>query len=255
MAVDIGNSNVHCGVFDGPRLRRRWTVPTQTVRDTGELDLPPESARALGTVVVCSVAPSASATLREWLSRNADAPALWVESVGQTGLTTRYSSPESVGIDRLVACRAALEAYRGRAVVVDVGTATTVDLVTSDGVHLGGAIGPGVDVAANALSREAELLRPVRLDVAPCAIGTNTEECVRIGFVRGFAGLVDRLIEDAVAEAGWSLPDVPCVATGGRADLVARLSRRVREVRPALVLEGLRAIWQEARPPRPPHGD
>ena len=247
LAVDIGNTNVHCALFDGPELCRRWRVATDAARATGDVGLGPGGRGTVSAAVICSVAPSAAARVGSRLVRDLRCDPLWVRSAAQTGLTTRYADPDSVGIDRLVACRAALEAYHRDAVVVDFGTAITVDLVTSAGVHLGGAIGPGMEAAVETLAQRAELLNAFELAPPRRAIGVSTQECLQVGFVRGFAGLVDRLVEDAVAEASWSLSEVACVATGGRAELFVGVSRCLRDLRPALVLEGLRAIWQDAQ--------
>jgi type III pantothenate kinase len=242
LALDVGNTSVHLGVFEAGELVRHWRLPSERARRARSLRLRADEAAEVDSAVMCSVAPSLAAHVSKVLCAQTGVEPVAVQRAAQTGIATRYAKPETVGIDRLVTCRAAYELCRDAVVVVDVGTAVTVDAVSPDGAHLGGAIGPGIELSAAALAQRAELLRPFRLARPKSAIGTTTLECLRSGFVIGFAGLVDhvvRAINEQMHVAGL------CIATGGGARLIAPWSEEIEYVDEALTLRGLRMIHEE----------
>ncbi|MGD8238646.1 MAG: type III pantothenate kinase [Armatimonadota bacterium] len=242
LAIDVGNTSVHLGLFDRGELVRQWRLPSDRARRARSLRLRTDEANRVTGALMCAVAPSLAAHVGELLRTRLGVEPVVVERPAQTGIRSRYARPETVGIDRLVTCRAAYELCRDAVVVVDVGTAITVDAVSADGMHLGGAIAPGIDLSAAALAEHAELLRPFKLARPKKAIGATTLEGLRSGFVIGFAGLVDHIVRAMNEEmhiAGL------CIATGGGARLIAPWSEEIEHVEGALTLQGLRMIHEE----------
>jgi type III pantothenate kinase len=241
IAVDVGNSRIKAGVFEGADLRGVRAF------DPISVGAPEELAAAMGigpveveAVVVVSVhAPALEAFLagagRGALVLGRDLPIL---------VPNRYRDPSEVGFDRLVNCAAAFEHAGGEAVVVDLGSAVTVDAVSGKGEFLGGAIGPGLPALRAGLRSAAPALPEwVREGAAPGLPG-STREAVSWGILHGLAGLVDRL----VAKVGESVgARAPVLVTGGDAELVAGLLAGPVTVAPSLTLKGVRILYDRAR--------
>ncbi len=252
LCLDVGNTNTVLGVFDGADLRAHWRVTThktQTVDEYGVLFLnlfamAGLDAKSVNAIVLSSVVPPMDSTLREVAERYFGAKPLVVEPGVRTGMPLLVDNPPEVGADRLVNCVAAYARWARACIVVDFGTATTFDVVSARGEFLGGAIAPGLGIAADALFARAarlgrvELLRPAK------AIGTNTVTNLQSGMFFGYLGLVDGILERMIAE----LPAAPViVATGGLARLIAPESRFIGEVDAMLTLTGLRLIHERNR--------
>jgi type III pantothenate kinase len=242
IALDVGNTTVHCGLFDGSSLVRQWRLPSDRARRARTLRLRADEREHVTSAVLCSVAPSLAEHVMEVLHATVGIQPAVVQRAAQSGIQTRYEKPDSVGIDRLVTCRAAYELCRDSVVVVDVGTAITVDAVSAEGEHLGGAIAPGIDLSATALTDRAELLAPFKPRRPGKAIGTCTLDGLNSGFVIGFAGLVDHIVRAMNEE--MHIAGI-CIATGGRARLIAPYSEEIEHVDEALTLNGLRIIHEE----------
>jgi type III pantothenate kinase len=252
LAINIGNTNVLLGVFEGQTLTAHWrlsTDATKTEDDYGLLLLdvlergktdPGEISGIILSSVVPRLAPVFAAVAQKFFSRRA----LIVSTQMDTGLRLSYRNPAELGTDRLVNAAAAYEYYKTDLIVVDLGTATTFSAVSHEGEYLGGAIAPGLGIAAEALfSRTAKLPR-VELLAPAQVIGRDTISSLRSGIVVGHAAMVDNLISRMQQEmSGGSL----CIiATGGNAALIAPLSRTIQDVRPFLTLEGLELLYRRA---------
>ena len=157
----------------------------------------------------------------------------------KTGMPIRYDNPHEVGADRIVNGIAAYGAFGGPVVVVDFGTATTIDVISADGAYLGGAIAPGVETSAEALFSKAARLSKVDLEAPPKAIGTNTRASVQAGLMLGQAALVDGLVRRVFAELGGP---TTVVATGGLAPAMSALCETVEHVDVDLTLAGLKLV-------------
>ncbi|MGH8874642.1 MAG: type III pantothenate kinase, partial [Acidimicrobiia bacterium] len=192
-----------------------------------------------------SVVPPATSALRPALEGLSGRPPIVVEPGLRTGLAINIDNPREVGADRVVNAIAALERFGAPVIVVDFGTATTVDLVGPDGDYRGGAIAPGLEVAANALVEATAALRRVEVVPPRSVVGRSTVEAIQSGLVYGYAGLVDGLIERMQAELG--LPDVPTVAGGGLAPVIGPHCRLVHEIDDDLTLRGLRIVYERNR--------
>ena len=258
LAVDVGNSNIVFGVFDGTRLGESWRVATLRGRTADELRvlvsrLFAESGldRALVSgVVLSSVVSPLTATITR-MAQDAFGVETLVVDASNAGLPVRYQPPEDVGADRLVNGLAALDEYGGAGrsiIVVDFGTATTFDVISAAGDYLGGVICPGVEISADALFQRAARLPRVDVRRPEQVIGTSTVGSMRSGLYFGYVAMVDGLVARLRVELGDGRPAVS-VATGGLAATIAAETGAIDHVRPDLTLHGLRLAWQRNRGP------
>lgn len=249
LAIDVGNTQTHLGVFDGDELIEHWRFMTQPGATSDQLAVRVGSLLGLremrldlldGSIVssvVPPLGPEYERMSRDYLNHHC----LVVGPALKTGMPIRVDNPHEVGADRLVNAVASHELVGGAAVTVDFGTSTNFDVVSEQGEYLGGVIGPGLEISIEALaSRTAKL---PRMDLAEPrqAIGRNTAEALESGFLFGFAGLVDG-INGRIAEELGSDPEV--IATGGLAAVVAPHCETIDRVDELLTLTGLRLIHQ-----------
>lgn len=248
LAIDIGNTNTVVGVFRQAGLLHSWRLATdrETTGDQLALQiLTLFSHHGLrrdeveGIAVSCVVPPLGPA-VEELGNRYFGRLPLFVTFRTPTGITVKNDNPAEVGADRIVNAAAAYHRYGGPVIVVDFGTATTVDAVSAAGEYLGGAIAPGVGISISALFREAAMLPRIELARPAAAIGRNTVAGMQSGFVFGFAGQVDGLVRRIRHELGGG----HVVATGGLAHLIAPECETVNEVDQLLTLTGLRLIFE-----------
>jgi len=251
LALDIGNTEVSLGLFSGEDLERSWRVTTRPERTADEWAV---VLRALfeeagiditsvtGTVL-CSVVPSVTDAMAEGLLTATGTAAVVVGPDSPLPVTLDVDEPLTVGADRVANTLAASRLFGLDTIVVDFGTATTLDCVTADGHFLGGVIAPGLLTSAENLVRRAAKLAPTELTPPAHAIGKRTDECLRAGLLFGTADAVDGLVRRIKAE--WPTPRTPkVVATGGLAPLVSKFSAEIEEVHPDLTLRGLRIAHQ-----------
>ena len=247
LAIDIGNTNITLGAFDGDRLTATFRLTTDTGRMPDEyalavaqlLPLKGVSASSVDAVALCSVVPPLTPSFVELCKSYFDVVPLEVGAGTRTGIRVDYDSPRDVGTDRIVDAAAALSLYGGPAVVVDIGTATVFDAVTADGDYLGGAIAPGIQIAADSLFHTTAQLRRVELAPPPTAIGKNTVHALQSGLVFGYAELVKGMVARFDRELGGGSK---VVATGGYARIISAEVDIFDAVDPDLTLIGLRLI-------------
>jgi len=240
LAVNIGNTRVGLGVFDlsaSRALPRPEPAGSFPLPQSGPFSPSFEPGRPVRTALVASVNPPCDGPVLDWIRRELGAKPLRFPQDVPAAVKTRYHPPDAPGADRLANAVAASEELKKTCVVVDAGTAITVDAVSGDGPELlGGAILPGIELAATALSQGTALLPEVRnADPGP-AIGTSTRSAISSGILRGLAGAADRLVADIRRELG---ADAPVLATGGDAARLAALCTTDMQVRPYLTLVGL----------------
>jgi type III pantothenate kinase len=250
LAVDVGNTQTHLGVFKGDELIHEWRASTDATRSADELALMfgqflslaglSFSSQITG-VSVCSVVPRATQEMREMVQRYFGFPALMVGPGVKTGIAVLTDNPREVGADRIANAVAAHSLFKAEpTVIVDFGTAITVDAVTEKGEFLGGAIAPGVETAASALFSSTAQIKRVELIAPPSPIGKTTVNAVQAGLILGTAGLVDGLVGSVMKEMGG---DARVVATGGLAEAVIEHCPRIERFEPTLTLLGLRLIF------------
>lgn len=250
LAIDVGNTNTVLGVFEGKELVRSWRVKTDPRNTSDELWLQFGALVAdhvITDLAVCSTVPATLRELRTMISTYLpDIRVTIVEPGIKTGVPLLVDNPKEIGADRIVNTLAAHTLYpNGPAIVVDFGTSTNLDVVSSKGEFLGGAIAPGIEISVDALTARAAQLRKVELVRPRSVIGKNTVEALQSGTIFGFAGQVDGLVHRISAELHESYQEKPTViATGGLAPLVLGISETIAHHEPDLTLIGLRLIHE-----------
>ncbi len=250
LAIDVGNTNTVLGLFDEAGVRiADWRLTTQreqTVDEYGVLfrnlfSLRQIEVSSVTAIIVSSVVPPLDTTLKGMCERYFGQKPLFVEPGVKTGLSIHTDNPAEVGADRIVNCVAAFQKYGGPCIVVDLGTATTFDVVSRKGEFIGGAIAPGLGISADALfSRAARLMR-VDIRRPTKVIGTNTVEHLQIGLYYGYLGLIDGILERLLRDLGM---EARVIATGGLANQLAQDSKYISLVDDWLTLEGLLLVHQ-----------
>ena len=252
MAVDVGNTQTVLGLFEGDETRGQWRLATEAHRTADELavfsagllDLRGLRLGDVDALIVSSVVPGLTRSYRHLAEDFFDVPFYFVNADMETGLKNRYDDPRAVGADRIVNAVAAGKHYGFPAIIVDIGTATTVEAVDGAGCYLGGAILTGLYVALEALIERTAQLPSVDLEEdPPNAIATNTPDSIRSGFIYGYAGAIDALIRRFRDELGGD-GNVRVVATGGPAGVMVRHCREIESFDPDLTLKGLRVLYE-----------
>jgi type III pantothenate kinase len=249
LAIDIGNTDITLGVFDGEKLRATWHMATDIHRLADEyaallLNLLHQQGLEIANIkaiALCSVVPPLISTFDELFQRYFHITPLVVGAGVKTGVRIRMDNPREVGADRIVNAAAAHHLYGGPVIVTDLGTATSFDTVSKEGDYLGGAIAPGIMSAAEALFTRAAMLPRVELSHPKRAIGTNTIAAMQSGVIFGYVALIEGLVARIQQELKEK---AKVIATGGYANLIAKETKVFDEVNPNLTLIGLRLIYQ-----------
>jgi type III pantothenate kinase len=247
LTVDVGNTNIVLGLFDGPRLFASYRLRTDARVTADELAL---LFRGLlvghpspDGVSVCSTVPQVLDQLRLMFERYfADVPTVVVGPGVKTGVPLLTKNPTEVGPDRVVNTLAAHTLYGGPAIVVDFGTSTNFDVVSAKGEFLGGALAPGIEISVDALAARAARLFKVELVEPAQVIGKSTVEALQSGLVYGFASQVDGMVDRITRELGT---DAVVIATGGLSHLMVGLCDSIDEHEPDLTLIGLRMVYEK----------
>ena len=249
LVVDVGNTNMVLGLYDGDRLVHDFRIETCKGRTSDEyhvlllnlLQLAGVEPSDVRASILASVVPSLNDTVIEAVDRAFDHEIMIIGPGIKTGMPVLAENPREVGADRIVNSVAAYERVKGAVIVVDFGTATTFDCISGKGEYLGGAIAPGMQISANALFASAAKLPRSEIARPPRAIGRNTIHSMQAGIVFGYVGLVDGLVRRLTSEMGT---EVAVIATGGLATLIEPDSETIDEVDEFLTLEGLRLIYR-----------
>ena len=249
LAIDIGNTNITLGVYNGAALDYQWRIKTDHGRMPDEYGIiilglmrhEELNFRQIDGIIVSSVVPTLTSVFAEMAQSFIKKEPLIVAAGTKTGVRIKYDSPRDVGADRIVDAAATYKLYGGPACIIDFGTAATFDAISASGEYLGGAIAPGIGIAAKALSSRTAKLPEVDLVRPPRAIGTNTVYAIQSGLIFGYVALVEGMVARFRAELG---DDMRVIGTGGLADTIANETDVIEVVNPWLTLEGLRMIWE-----------
>jgi type III pantothenate kinase len=248
LAIDIGNTNITFGLFEGDKLGSSWRIRTIHEKMPDEYGILMDQllrhrgcdpGQATG-IAIASVVPPLTPVFVQACRDYIGLEPLVVDAGVKTGVRLRYE-PREVGADRVVDAAAVKVLYSLPACVVDFGTATTFDAVAENGDYLGGAIAPGIGIAAQALFQRAAKLYPVDLTRPPSAIGRNTPHAMQSGLLFGYVGLVEGMVARFKAELG---PGTQVIATGGLGEIIARETDVIDIVDPWLTLHGLRIVYE-----------
>jgi type III pantothenate kinase len=248
LTVDVGNTQIALGMFDGVELIGHWRVSTDphaTLDEirwemTGILASDGFSPEDILGVAISSVVPAVTTNLRRIIPYITSGPSVVVEAGVRTGMAIEIDNPREVGADRVVNAVAARERHGTPVVVVDFGTSTNFDVVGRSGAYLGGVIAPGLEIATNALVAGTAALRRVEFSPPRSVIGKGTVEAIQSGAIFGHAGMVDGIVERIASEVG---EDIIRVATGGLASTIVPHCNSVDTIDQYLTLEGLRIIF------------
>jgi len=249
LAVDVGNTQTVVGLFEDDVLVGNWRVSSDpsitadelAVKLSGLLGMAGRARADVTNVIVGSVVPRLTDAWVEVASELSGKDAMVVGPGLRTGLPIRYDNPHEVGADRIVNGVAAFAEFGGPVLVVDFGTATTIDVIDAEGAYLGGTIAPGLETSAEALFRKAARLSNVDLTAPATVIGHNTRTSVQSGLVLGQAAMVDGLVRRVWAELGV---ETRVVATGGLAERMSALCDTITDVDTDLTLRGLLLVYR-----------
>ncbi len=250
LVMDIGNTDIVLGVYDGKDLITDWRLDTDHQRSGDEFgmlilnlleyeNIPHEE---INSVVISSVVPSLMFALETLCHRYFKLEPIVVGPGIKTGINIRYDNPKEVGADRIVNAIAGYELYGGPLIIIDFGTATTFCAISEEGEYLGGCIAPGIRISTNALFEKAAKLPRVELVKPPSVICKNTVSSIQAGIVYGYIGQINYIVHKMKQE--FESDNVKVVATGGLAKLIAGESHMVDIIDPLLTLEGLRIVYE-----------
>lgn len=252
LTIDVGNTNMVFGLYEGDALRGTFRISTNAERTSDELGMQISQyyhfhgidRAETSAVIIASVVPQVMYTLINAIRKYLRVQPLVAGRDVAIGIENRYNNPREVGADRLVNAVSAVEQYGKPLIVVDIGTATTFDAIDEHGAYQGGVIFPGIKVAMEALFHKASKLPRVDIERPEKAIGKTTVQSMQSGAVRGYVGALAGIITDIRQELGGQ---VRVVATGGMGRMMAQYCALVDEVAPNLTLDGLRLIYERNR--------
>ena len=242
LAIDIGNTSIAFGVFQGKKLKSSWKIPTQGVFSKKTINLPEK----IDTAIISSVVPKATPIIKKAIARKYKIHPLVLGENIKAPIKNLYRKPKQVGQDRLVDAVAVKVLYGYPAIVIDFGTAITFDVISKKGEYLGGLIFPGIETSLDALSQKAALLPKIKVGPPSGLIGRNTVDSMRSGVFYGIGALCDGVIAKLKAKYEHIPPGrggpMKVIATGGHAALMARYSTSIDRINPNLTLHGLNII-------------
>ncbi len=252
LVIDVGNTNIVFGIYKERELLYNWRIATDKDRTSDEYGLLFEQIvkyhglnhKEIKDVILSSVVPPLMYTLSAMCKRYFGLEPIVVGPGVKTGMDIKYDNPKEVGADRIVNGVAGYEKYGGPLIIVDFGTAITFDAISKEGDYLGGVIAPGIKISSEALFLRTAKLPKVEIAKPDKVIGKNTVNSIQSGFIYGYIGLVDYILERMISEMSEDGTKVNIVATGGFGNLIANESKYIKKIDGLLTLDGLRIIYE-----------
>jgi type III pantothenate kinase len=245
LAIDIGNTGIKVGLFDGSSLEQSFRLSTVRERTADEYCVFFKGllgAQDVEAAIAASVVPPVGAIIDEAIKRQFNVEPVFVSPVDMELMPLEVDYPAQVGVDRVVNCYAAIRLYGTPLIVIDFGTGTTFDVLSGKGTYLGGAIAAGAEIAAEALHQKAALLPKIRLKKPDEPIGKNTRTNLRIGLYEGLLGQIDFIVRRFWKALGQQ---AKVIATGGLAEEMTRECPLIDQADPQLTLKGLEMIYRD----------
>lgn len=252
LLIDIGNTNVVLGIYEEKKMLNSWRLETRSTKTLDEYGSQIESILIndginideIEDVIIGSVVPQLQDTFKKMSKKYLNLEPVVIGENTKTGMKIKYDNPREVGADRIANSVAIVKHYKLPAILIDMGTAITFDVVSKDGEYLGGAIAPGMGIASNALFEKTSKLPKVESEKPRKVIGKTTVDAIKSGMYYGFIGLIDNIVENTVKELGENIEDVSIIATGGYSDFLAQDSKYITEVDKGITVEGMRLIYE-----------
>lgn len=251
LAIDVGNTNITCGAFDGEELVARFRITTKMPRTSDEygmilgnlLDKNEVRSADISDAIICSVVPNVMHSLQGALIKYFNITPIIVEAGIKTGIKIVTPNPQQIGADRIVDAVAAYELYGGPVIVIDFGTATTYDYIDANGAFQGGITAPGIRISAKALWEDAAKLPEIEIKKPENVLGKDTISSMQSGLVYGQIGQTEYIIKRVREEVGVS--DIKVVVTGGLGRIIANETSYVDVYDPDLTLKGIHLIYKK----------
>ena len=251
LALDVGNTNITCGVFEGDDLRASFRITTKMPRTSDEygmmlcnlIEKNELEVEDIKDAIICSVVPNVMHSLQGGVVKYLHITPLIVEAGIKTGIRIVTPNPQQIGADRIVDAVAAYELYGGPVLVLDYGTATTYDLVDATGAFLGGITAPGIRISAKALWEDAAKLPEIEIKKPDNILGKDTITSMQSGLVYGQIGQTEYIIKKVKEEVG--IKDLKVVATGGLGRIIANETDAIDVYDPTLTLKGIHLVYKK----------
>lgn len=255
LLIDIGNTNIVLGLFKGEKKLISWRLEsriTKTLDEYGSqitslLTTENFNINDIDDVVIGSVVPTLQQTFKNMSQKFLNKTAIVIGENTKTGMPIKYDNPREVGADRIANSVAMTVHYKLPAILIDMGTAITFDVVSNKGEYLGGAIAPGMGISSDALFERTSKLPRVSSEIPEYAIGKTTINAIKSGVIYGFVGLVDNIINEILNELGIDKENCSIVATGGYSNIIAEKSKFIQKVDKDITLEGMRLIYNKTK--------
>lgn len=255
LLIDIGNTNIVLGVYENKKKLISWRLESRITKTSDEygsqitslLKTENFSINDIDDVIIASVVPTLQQTFKSMSIKFLDKEAVVVGENTKTGMPIKYDNPREVGADRIANSVAMIENYKLPAILIDMGTAITFDVVSKNGEYLGGAIAPGMGISSEALFERTSKLPRVSSEIPESAIGKTTINAIKSGVIYGFVGLVDNITEEIIRELGTNTNDCSIIATGGYSNMISEKSKYIQKVDKDITLEGMRIIYDRTQ--------
>ena len=253
LLIDIGNTNIVLGIYDKNKKIKSWRLETRQTKTDDEYGSQIESilthenikTEDIKDVVIASVVPTLQHTFKVLCKKYLNRTPIVVGENTRTGMPIKHDNPREVGADRIANSVALVEHYKLPAILIDMGTAVTFDVVSKNGEYLGGAISPGLGIASEALFERTSKLPRIEVIKPKNAIGKSTVDAMKSGLFYGFIGLIDNVIEQILLELNEDKDNVSIIATGGYSEMITKNSKYLQSNDQDITLEGMRIIYEK----------